>query len=259
MEPTKKKRGSDAYRARRAERKKNHEHKLSYELPVTPGQIKESRKQEYRYITTNAHLIQNGSSTNTVARIFKNVIPTEHLIKLFDSTEELHAVMAPKRDKKREVNSYHFGYWRCYSPEPYVTSETRTKEALQWLQANQPVFQAVGEVFKSKYPLMYDCYRRVLPGPPLVGPWCTVNINYNTACIEHIDDQDYRHGLCWVLPFGDFTGGQIFFPDLRVELEVECGDLVCFPSASLLHNTEPFVGKRHSLVFFNHHDMFFSP
>jgi len=77
----------------------------------------------------------------------------------------------------------------------------------------------------------------------------------------HKDDDDYRHGFCFVVPFGKWKegGGDLYFPDLGITVVMKPGMVVAFKSAELLHGVTPYVGERYSIVLFSGQTLFFSP
>ena len=77
--------------------------------------------------------------------------------------------------------------------------------------------------------------------------------------LNHIDANDYKNGLCFVIPFGNWIiGGQLIFPDINLEVELSSGDLICFQSHSLSHFVNDFEGERNSIVLFCDNNLFFS-
>ena len=68
---------------------------------------------------------------------------------------------------------------------------------------------------------------------------------------EHIDRDDC-HG-CFVVPFGDYEGGEISFPHLAQTVRLSAGDCMWFDSSQLVHhNFAVSTGTRFSMVFATH-------
>ena len=88
------------------------------------------------------------------------------------------------------------------------------------------------------------------PGPREVGDtflMCVVNWGGTTPHYDHMDRPD---GLCCVVPFGDFRGGDLVFRDLGFRIKFEAGDVLFFQSQQLLHENMPVTdGDRQSIVF----------
>jgi hypothetical protein len=93
----------------------------------------------------------------------------------------------------------------------------------------------------------------------MFGAWAAVAINCNLnpshEIAAHRGAHDYKDGLCWTIPFGSFSGGNLNFPELKVEMEYGTGDVAAFQSLQV-HNVQPFSGTRFSLVFFSHNNVF---
>ena len=75
-------------------------------------------------------------------------------------------------------------------------------------------------------------------------------VNVTSTSKEHWDNKDYK--WCCIIPLGDFEGGAIRFPELKVDIHVKQGDLLIFKSRKLLHKALPALGKKSSIVLTNH-------
>jgi hypothetical protein len=79
---------------------------------------------------------------------------------------------------------------------------------------------------------LYNHYDQI-EAPLKVGVWTTCAINFNFGPMKsHLDKDDYKTGFCWVIPFGNFTGGELFFKDI---IKMRPGMVVAFKSALLYH------------------------
>jgi len=141
--------------------------------------------------------------------------------------------------------------------EPKLTSQTKHPSAREFLQKNTELFEFVSEVFHKHYSRLYEVYSKVSMPERLVGVFGAVAVNVDYATEPHYDHDDFSNGLCWVMPFGNYTGGELKFLDLNIEADLQPGDLICFQSRHLFHGNNPYDGVRHSLVFFTNHEMFF--
>lgn len=68
----------------------------------------------------------------------------------------------------------------------------------------------------------------------------------------HIDSNDYIDGICALVPFGDYTGGELAITDLKMTFDIRPGDIFFFSSRHLIHGNLEFIGERYSIVFFLH-------
>ena len=68
--------------------------------------------------------------------------------------------------------------------------------------------------------------------------------------------KDHRNTLCVVCPLGNFKGGELIFPELKLIIHVKQGQAVAFRSNILVHGNLPVItGIRHSLVFYIHNTL----
>jgi len=81
-------------------------------------------------------------------------------------------------------------------------------------------------------------------------------VNFNTICGYHIDRDDDKYGFCWLVPLGDWEGGDVIFPQLNIRVKLKPGNILAFRSNLLIHGNLPCFGVRHSLVFFTHNNLF---
>ena len=81
-------------------------------------------------------------------------------------------------------------------------------------------------------------------------------VNFNTICRYHIDRDDDKYGFCWLVPLGDWEGGDLIFPQLNVRIKLKPGNILAFRSNLLVHGNLSCSGVRHSLVFFTHNNLF---
>jgi hypothetical protein len=75
-------------------------------------------------------------------------------------------------------------------------------------------------------------------------PGCVINLQVCTQA--HLDAGD--SGVCVVLPFGDFSGGELVLYEAGLVIEAQEGDIVIFPSFGLTHFNMSFQGVRGSIV-----------
>lgn len=119
--------------------------------------------------------------------------------------------------------------------------------------------ETVAGMFKKYYPHRHEFYEWVKQqsepkegvGEMWSGPWCTLALNLNSGPISpHKDTRDYHKGLSFIMIFGDFTGGSVYFPDLKLELPVQPGCIYALQGSVIKHEVKSYTGDRYSLVFF---------
>jgi hypothetical protein len=77
-----------------------------------------------------------------VLQVFRKFLTTEDKERLLRSTQTLCEENTKwKPDVKRGVDQvFHFDCWRKYAKSPFVTSDSRTTHAQNWIMENRPLF-----------------------------------------------------------------------------------------------------------------------
>ncbi|TFK59432.1 hypothetical protein BDN72DRAFT_780754 [Pluteus cervinus] len=83
----------------------------------------------------------------------------------------------------------------------------------------------------------------VAPAYPFTG----FVLNFCVSTSAHRDPGD--QSVCAVMPFGDFTGGQLCLYEAGLVFDMQPGDIIIFPSAKITHFNLHFDGTRGSFVF----------
>ncbi|KAF8333314.1 hypothetical protein F5887DRAFT_860963, partial [Amanita rubescens] len=65
----------------------------------------------------------------------------------------------------------------------------------------------------------------------------TVAVMEGSSERVHIDAND--HGVTWILPLGEWTGGRLVIPQLKMEVEVHARELLGFSANLLAHFCTP--------------------
>lgn len=74
---------------------------------------------------------------------------------------------------------------------------------------------------------------------------------------NHNDPHDFRSGYCCISVVGDFEGGEIEFPHLKLRFLVRPGDIIFFRSHLLYHRSAKVTkGRRLALVLFANQNIF---
>jgi len=257
--PKKKKRTAGEMK-KRAEMKKQKFRTITTSLPYTPGLSKQKRKdQKKRLFVVVPTLIKEPIGT-PILRFFNRLIPATFMQTLTLSTSALVGLQTPgQHTTKRGFESvFHFGFWRKYMPFPQQTSESETKAAQDWMHQNVPLFMWLAKIFRLEFTDLFNEYTSIPEEYRPFVAWTTCALNINFAVAPHRDWDDYRGGLCWVIPFGDFTGGSLFLEDFNIEICCQPGDIIAFRSYWITHEVLDFFGERNSLVLFTGNTMYYS-
>lgn len=152
----------------------------------------------------------------------------------------------------------HVGHWNDYAKEIRRTKNT-TELEIDWIQKNKAIWRKASQIFQKYAQEIYNLYTEVEVPENFFEAWTTAAINILDPSLgvnSHRDIKDFHNGYCASIPFGTFTEGRIFFPQLGVTLNLQSRDLILFKSYQLKHGVESFKGDRGSVVLFNHHTMF---
>jgi hypothetical protein len=169
-----------------------------------------------------------------VLRVFRSVLDGADLQTLLDSTMRLASAKSKhKKDHRRGVDRvFHLGCWRSYAQQPFVTSGSRSCEAKNWMEANRNAFCKLNNLFMERFPTLFRRYMNVEIPARMFGAWAAVAINcglqHDVGIRLHRDAHDYRGGLCWTIPFGEFQGGDLVLPELNLRLEYTSEDVCAF-------------------------------
>ncbi|TFK58751.1 hypothetical protein BDN72DRAFT_746285, partial [Pluteus cervinus] len=68
---------------------------------------------------------------------------------------------------------------------------------------------------------------------PPAYPFTGLVINFCVSTSAHRDHND--EGLCAVIPFGEFTGGELCLFEPGLVFDIKPGDILIFPSAEITH------------------------
>jgi len=252
----KKRKRSKTGEKHREEKKRSRIRTITVVVPHTKGQEQNIPEKSLR-LEHSTHIVE--PCGDTVIQLFKRAIPKALLEQLLESLNVLLENLPPHEtlSNRGKEKTYHLGCWRKSMKEPTITKQTNHPASREFLQKNAELFDFVSKVFHQHYPKLYEVYSKVSMPEKLVGNFGTVAVNVDYATEPHYDSDDFSNGLCWVMPIGNYTGGELRFFGLNIEVDLQPGDLICFQSKHLLHGNNPYEGIRHSLVFFTNHAMFF--
>lgn len=118
------------------------------------------------------------------------------------------------------------------------------KETEKW-EGLTPLWQRVAEHLKEKVPERYAAQAReaerthpawVIPGTPFTT--ITVNNSYSTGVHYDKGDLDAGFSCLGVLRKGEYTGGNLVFPEYRVAVAMQHGDLLLMDAHDAHGNTK---------------------
>lgn len=161
-----------------------------------------------------------------------------------------------KRARSNTVQSFALGGFDK-SPHHPCRLTYFTKKNLEAYHTIFPLCQAMSDMYYSYFPdkwlSQYEVYSNSPEDyliPETNFSTITLNHDFRTAC--HLDKGDCKKGLtCFTIKkCGDYTGGELIFPEYDVAVNIEQGDLLIFDPRQA-HCNNPLKGEgRMSMVMY---------
>jgi hypothetical protein len=221
--------------------------------------------QRGRVETFDENYIMHGVNESVVSQLSKGVFSEAQLRTLLESTKELEKRYPPKNGgrKRGDNRVHHIGYWRKRTKEICQTKSTRNHHVQQWISRNREsgFFAAVETYVKETMPSLYHAYNSIiLPNgqEKLFPPFNAVAINFNIRSLPHFDEKDPAFGHAFIIPFGDYIGGDLVLETIHTAFVVRPGDIAHFAARGIKHWNREYTGERYSLVFFTDATSFFT-
>lgn len=103
--------------------------------------------------------------------------------------------------------------------------------------------------FSKKYPHMMLLFKKFIDFHQPGFKFNSVYINLNTICKKHLDSRNIKESL--LVGFGNYTGGDtvLVLDGMEKYFNISKSSII-FDGSKIVHSSEPFTGKRYSLVFF---------
>jgi hypothetical protein len=160
----------------------------------------------------------------------------------------------------------HFGAFRSYSQLPYTSSNLASSHNIDHLEcvnklinAIQPLTNCINQFIKNNYEDLYKELNQLSLGPFVpksFGIFPIITINYNIISNYHWDINDEKNCFCALVALGNYEGGELCFPQLKLYISLKPGQIIIFRSSLLLHgNFKLTKGIRHSIVYYVHSDL----
>ncbi|KDQ49258.1 hypothetical protein JAAARDRAFT_51809 [Jaapia argillacea MUCL 33604] len=141
----------------------------------------------------------------------------------------------------------HFGVWTAtgHSNGPAVPTKhtlgDSAKEAMAvryYYTGTTDLSVQLGAMFRAAFPQEYQQYRKAFEAgnwvPEDPGPWMCRAIIYKLQVEPHADAHDAGPTACF--PLGQFSGGELYVPQLGMKLAYKPGHVALFMSSSLYHS-----------------------
>jgi len=124
--------------------------------------------------------------------------------------------------------------------------------AKRFQKTNKNLFQLVEDLIKHNYPELWEIYDQIkVPAGrhKFAGLFAALAINKMVQTKVHKDLGDIKGGICVLICWGKFHGGELVFTELRACVPFPAGSLIMFRSAIISHYNMPVEGDRYSMVF----------
>jgi hypothetical protein len=140
------------------------------------------------------------------------------------------------------------GWYDRYPRIPYGRATSYTEKQFDTFKKAFPFLQSLDRGYKQLIPQRWSNQKAAADKldsrflvPETVFTTVTVNKSFRTAA--HRDAGDLNDGLSnlLVVGSGDYTGGYLVFPELRVAVNVRPGDLLLVNNHEIIHGNTPIV------------------
>lgn len=197
-------------------------------------------------------------SGSPIILFIKNVISKKDL----ENWENIAEMKAPilakaasgKRGKHEVVD---LGQWNVQGKYSWKqTDASTTDEGRELISALEPLTSAVSSIIRQHLPHVAELYEKLDQKFRMFDLFSYVNLNWTSPPSSHTDDRDFYGGFCAVTTFGQFTGGALNFPHLKLNFNILPGDVILFRSWLLEHGVLPWNGNRKSIVWTTNNDFY---
>jgi len=183
------------------------------------------------------------------------------LFNLETAIQSLESKVTPVKGAK---HSFHLGGWRRSKKKIHKSADMKRVEEHYAKTSKPPLWEnkAMKHVVKKVHTWLWHADNQVYNDYAAVEAERYFGEAYLMAVLNkggsgpHYDKMDEPEGLCCVVPYGKYTGGDLVFPELELRFVVRPGDIIFFRSRELLHENFAVRGHRRSIVFTICHNCF---
>jgi hypothetical protein len=193
------------------------------------------------------------SSGAVLIRLLSGIVP-EHLLDILEQSASKHQQQVSKQSMVNDIRGQH----ACVTFGSYVE---RGGSGKIWTVKDHPSCRGFLEEIHAVGQFVSDLFSKVCVEvasdvayvPEEYKLWAAVSLlfwNASNISKSHVDVRDLQWSL--VLPFGDFTGGEIDLPYLNAIVKARRGDIYLINSNKVFHKVNESGPNRQALVFTNH-------
>ena len=78
----------------------------------------------------------------------------------------------------------------------------------------------------------------------------TIAVKEGSSELIHLDFNDDKEGISWIVPLGDWEGGEFCVPQLNLKIPIQSGQILGAMTRTLTHCSAPVKGRRVILTLF---------
>ena len=231
------------------------------------------------YSTFTLQQVQNGliirdSRQRTLVHLFPLATLSPNLLETLSSSfqEYDNHLAFPNYNYTHKRGDYQVRILGCWFKsgrflQPYMTAHYRGPHsgthykrldnpyyvaAKKFQKANRNLFQLIEDLIKNYYPDLWELYSQIrVPSGchKFAGLFAAVVINKMVQTKVHKDLGDIKGGICVIICWGKFTGGELVFTELTTYVPFPAGSILMFRSSIISHYNMPVDGERYSMVF----------
>lgn len=204
-------------------------------------------------ITIVGHSCLVDSSGNVIVRLLSNIVPETLLNKLeIAASKHRNQLIAakPENDVRGKHVVIKFGSYVERGGSGKIWTKKTNKKCPGFLEEINEVGQFVNHLFCIVCP---EVAYRVAQLPNEIKLWKAISLlfwNATSVSKTHRDVRDWIWSM--VLPFGQFSGGEIDLTYLNTTVKAQRGDIYFINSQHAFHNVMKTSCDRQALVFTNH-------
>jgi hypothetical protein len=83
------------------------------------------------------------------------------------------------------------------------------------------------------------------------GVFATVAAKEGSSEIIHLDFDDHPDHIAWIVPLGDWEGGEFCVPQVGIKVPIHAGQVIAAMTRNLAHCSAPIKGRRVILTLFS--------
>lgn len=219
---------------------------------LTPDDVSVVVRRETRLLKPDGklllHYLPGAFSPERMAEFYE----TLHSLKSYETTnrglasgtERTAGFAGGKRTYSQSVPSAIIGAFDAKPPKQYCRLTAWTGRENEQFRSLYPLFQDIGAEFKRHVPDRFVAQMDYVARTPeewvIEGtPFSTITVNNTYPTGVHTDKGDLDEGFSTltVLRRGDYTGGWLTFPEYRVAVDMQDGDLLLMDAHEWHGNT----------------------